>query len=45
MGAIDLGVHSINETENFSFFDKLDNDDFKLIYLLGADNIDFDKRK
>ena len=44
MGAIDLGVHSINETENFSFFDKLDNDNFKLIYLLGADNFNFEKR-
>ena len=44
VGAIDLGIHSINETENFSFFDKLDNDDFKLIYLLGADNINFEKK-
>jgi len=44
VGAIDLGIHSINERENFSFFDKLDNDDFKFIYLLGADNINFDKK-
>jgi len=44
VGAIDLGIHSINEKENFSFFDKLDNDNFKLIYLLGADNINFEKR-
>jgi len=44
VGAIDFGVYSINETENFSFFNKLDNDDFKLIYLLGADNINFDKK-
>jgi len=44
VGAIDLGVHSINEAENFSFFNKLDNDDFKFIYLLGADNINFDKK-
>jgi len=44
VGAIDFGVHSINETENFSFFNKLDNDDFKFIYLLGADNINFDKK-
>ena len=43
VGAIDLGIYSINEKENFSFFDKLDNDEFKLIYLLGADNINFDK--
>ena len=29
---------------NFLFFDKLKNDDFKLIYLLGADEITFDKK-
>lgn len=44
VGAIDLGVYSINEKDNFLFFDKLDNDEFKLIYLLGADNINFDKK-
>jgi NADH-quinone oxidoreductase subunit G len=44
VGAIDLGVHSINETENFSFFNKLDNDEFRFLYLLGADNISFDKK-
>jgi len=44
VGAIDFGVYSINEAENFSFFNKLENDDFKLIYLLGADNINFDKK-
>ena len=44
VGAIDLGVCSISEDENFSFFNKLDNDDFKFIYLLGADNINFEKR-
>jgi len=44
VGAIDLGLHSITEKENFSFFDKLDNYDFKFIYLLGSDNINFDKK-
>ena len=44
VGAIDLGIYSINEKENFSFFNKLDNDEFKFIYLLGADNINFDKK-
>jgi len=44
VGALDLDVHSINEKENFSFFDKLDNDDFKFIYLLGVDNINFEKK-
>ena len=42
VGAIDLGVYSITDNENFSFFDKLDNNVFKFIYLLGADNISFD---
>jgi len=44
VGAIDLGIYSINDSENFLFFDKLDNNDFKFIYLLGADNINFDKK-
>jgi len=43
VGALDLGVHSINEKENFDFFEKLENNDFKFIYLLGADNINFNK--
>jgi len=44
VGAIDLGLYSINEKENFIFFDKLDNDEFKFVYLLGADNFNFDKK-
>ena len=44
VGALDLGVYLINDNKNFSFFDKLDNNDFKFIYLLGADNINFDKK-
>ncbi len=44
VGAIDLGLYSINENENFQFFDKLKNNSFKFIYLLGADNINFDKK-
>ena len=43
VGAIDVGFHSINDKENFSFFDKLHNDEFKFIYLLGADTINFNK--
>jgi NADH-quinone oxidoreductase subunit G len=43
VGALDLGVHSINEKENFEFFEKLENNDFKFVYLLGADNINFNK--
>jgi len=44
VGAIDLGLCLINQNDNFLFFNKLDNDDFKLVYLLGADNINFDKK-
>ena len=44
VGAIDLEFYSITEKENFSFFNKLDNYDFKFIYLLGADNINFAKK-
>ena len=44
VGAIDLGVYSIQDDENYNFFNQLDNDTFKFIYLLGADNINFDKK-
>ena len=44
VGAIDLGIYSINNDDNFSFFNKLRNNDFKFLYLLGADNISIDKK-
>jgi NADH-quinone oxidoreductase subunit G len=44
VGAIDLGIYSITENENFEFFNKLENDKFKFIYLLGVDNINFEKK-
>ena len=44
VGAIDLGLYSISNKNNFIFFDKLANNDFKFIYLLGADNINFEKK-
>ena len=44
VGALDLDIYSINDKENFLFFDKLDRDEFKLIYLLGMDNICFEKK-
>jgi len=44
VGAIDIGVHSIQKEQNYAFFDKLKNNDFKFIYLLGADEINFDKK-
>ena len=44
VGALDLDFHSIDEKKNFLFFDKIEKNDFKFLYLLGADNIDFDKK-
>ena len=44
VGSIDLGIYSISENDNYSFFNKLENNDFKFMYLLGADNINFDKK-
>ena len=44
VGAIDIGAHSIQKEQNYAFFDKLKNNDFKFIYLLGADEINFDKK-
>ncbi len=44
VGAIDLGMYSIEENNNFLFFDKLENNEFKLVYLLGMDDIKFEKR-
>ena len=43
VGSIDLGIHSIDDKNNFSFFDKLDNNEFKFVYLLGSDNFNFSK--
>ena len=43
VGAIKLGVYSINNDNNFIFFDKLKKNEFKFLYLLGADEIKFTK--
>jgi len=43
VGALDLDCYSIDKKENFSFFNKLDSNDFKFVYLLGVDNINFNK--
>ena len=39
-----MGIYSINEKDNFSFFNKMKNDEFKFIYLLAADDIGFEKK-
>ena len=43
VGAINLRFHSIDERNNFIFFDKLKNQDFKLLYLVGSDNLEIKK--
>ena len=43
VGAIDLGFYNIDKNNNFIFFDKLNNKEFKLIYLVGSDNFDIKK--
>ena len=42
VGLIDLKIISSND-ENKSFFEKLDSNKFKLIYLLGSDNLEIKK--
>jgi len=39
VGSIDLNLFSLDEKNNFIFFDKLNNNEFKLLYLLGSDNL------
>ncbi len=43
IGLIDLKVLSKEDEENFSFFEKLNNKRFKILYLLGSDNLEFKK--
>ena len=43
VGAIDLGFYNIDKNNNFIFFDKLKNNEFKLLYLVGSDNIEIKK--
>ena len=44
VGAIDLGFYNINKDNNFIFFDKLKNNEFKLLYLVGSDNLEIKKK-
>ena len=43
VGAIDLGFYNIDKDNNFIFFDKLENKEFKLLYLVGSDNLRIEK--
>ena len=44
VGAIDLGFYNIENNDNFGFFDKLKNNEFKLLYLVGSDNLKIKKK-
>ena len=44
IGALDLRFFNINEENNFIFFDKLMNNEFKILYLLGSDNLMVNKK-
>ena len=43
VGLIDLKILSKEDEENNSFFEKLNKNQFKLLYLLGSDNLDIKK--
>ncbi len=43
VGSIDLKLFNISPENNFVFFDKLYNNEFKLLYLLGSDNLEIKK--
>jgi len=44
VGAVDIGFLKTSEKNNFEFFDKLNNHEFILLYLVGSDNLDFIKK-
>jgi NADH-quinone oxidoreductase subunit G len=43
VGLLDFKILSQQEDNNFIFFDKLSSNKFKLLYLLGSDNLEFKK--
>jgi len=43
VGLLDLKMLSQEKNNNFIFFDKLNSNKFKLLYLLGSDNLEFKK--
>ena len=44
VGAIDLGIYKILENNNYEILDNLEKNKFKVIYLLGVDNLNFKKK-
>ena len=45
VGLIDLKVLSEENEQNYSFFEKLNNSKYKLLYLLGSDNFEIKKNR
>ncbi len=45
VGLIDLGILPVDDEKKNNFFKKLNNNQFKLLYLLGSDNLDINKNK
>ena len=43
VGLIDLNLLSVSENDNYKFFKKLNNKEFKFLYLLGSDNFHIKK--
>ncbi len=43
VGSIDLKLMNYNKDNNFVFFDNLEKKNFKILYLLGSDNLEFKK--
>ena len=43
VGLLDLKILPDQKANNFTFFNNLENKKFKLLYLLGSDNLDFKK--
>ena len=44
VGAIDLGLYQLTNKDNFPILNKLKENKFKLLYLLGVDELDFIKK-
>ena len=44
VGLIDLNLLNIEDKNNFVFFDRFKNNEFKFLYLLGSDNLNIKKR-
>ena len=44
VGAIDLGLYKLNNKENNEVLTNLNNNNYKFVYLLGADELSFNKK-